>query len=139
MLSRAHVMALATGDGWIDRGGTILLFGRSGSGKSHLSAAFGHALIENGYRVLFTRATDLVQRLQQARQALSLESTIEKNSTNTTSSFSRTSAMCERIKLRPRACFKPDGRTTEKAIVSVMGGDNVERRYGARPGARRKP
>jgi DNA replication protein DnaC len=56
----------------------ILLFGPSGSGKSHLSAAFGHALIENGYRVLFTRTTDLVQRLQQARQALSLESAIEK-------------------------------------------------------------
>jgi DNA replication protein DnaC len=48
------------------------------SGKSHLSAAFGHALIENGYRVLFTRTTDLVQRLQRARQALSLESAIEK-------------------------------------------------------------
>src|ERR1700761_7391087 len=63
---------------WMDRGGTILLFGPSGSGKSHLSAAFGHALIENGYRVLFTRTTDLVQRLQQARQALSLESAIEK-------------------------------------------------------------
>jgi DNA replication protein DnaC len=78
MLSRAHVVALATGDGWIDRGGTILLFGPSGSGKSHLSAAFGHALIENGYRVLFTRTTDLVQRLQQARQALSLESAIDK-------------------------------------------------------------
>jgi DNA replication protein DnaC len=78
MLSRAHVAALATGDGWIDHGGTILLFDPSGSGKSHLSAAFGHALIENGYRVLFTRTTDLVQRLQQARQALSLESAIEK-------------------------------------------------------------
>jgi DNA replication protein DnaC len=44
----------------------------------NVAAAFGHALIENGYRVLFTRTTDLVQRLQQARQALSLESTIEK-------------------------------------------------------------
>jgi hypothetical protein len=37
----------------------------------------GHAHIENDYRVLFTRTTDLVQRLQQARQALSLESAIE--------------------------------------------------------------
>ena len=51
---------------------------RVAPGKSHLSAAFGHALIENGYRVLFTRTTDLVQRLQQARQALSLEGAIEK-------------------------------------------------------------
>jgi len=36
---RAHVAALATGDGWIDRGGTIPLFGPSGSGKSHVSIA----------------------------------------------------------------------------------------------------
>jgi DNA replication protein DnaC len=43
MVSRAHVTALASGDGWIDRGGTILLFGPSGSGKSHLGAALGHA------------------------------------------------------------------------------------------------
>src|SRR6476659_5708580 len=49
----------------------------SGSGKSHLAAAIGHALVENGYRVLFTRATDLVQRLQTARQALALERAIE--------------------------------------------------------------
>src|SRR3954447_21141098 len=78
MISRAHVAALVTGDGWLARGDTILLFGPSGSGKSHLGAAFGHALVQNGYRVLFTRTTDLVQRLQQARQALSLESAIEK-------------------------------------------------------------
>jgi DNA replication protein DnaC len=78
MVSRAHVTALASGDGWIDRGGTILLFGPSGSGKSHLGAALGHALVESGYRVLFTRTIDLVQRLQQARQALSLESAIDK-------------------------------------------------------------
>src|SRR5579875_671797 len=78
MLSRAHISALASGDSWIDKGGTILLFGPSGSGKSHLAAALGHALVENGYRVLFTRTTDLVQRLQQARQALALESAIEK-------------------------------------------------------------
>ena len=78
MISRAHVAALASGDGWIDRGGTILLFGPSGSGKSHLGAALGHALVESGYRVLFTRTIDLVQRLQQARQAFSLESAIDK-------------------------------------------------------------
>jgi len=77
-LSRAHITALAGGDGWIDRGGTILLFGPSGVGKSHLGAALGHALVQNGHRVLFTRTTDLVQRLQQARQALALESAIEK-------------------------------------------------------------
>ncbi len=35
-------------------------------------------LVENGYRVLFTRTTDLVQKLQQARRDLSLESAIAK-------------------------------------------------------------
>jgi DNA replication protein DnaC len=78
MVSRAHVAALATGDAWLDGGSNILLFGPSGSGKSHLAAAIGHALVENGYRVLFVRATDLVQRLQAARQALALENAIEK-------------------------------------------------------------
>jgi DNA replication protein DnaC len=43
--------------------------------RAHVAAL---ATGENGYRVLFTRTTDLVQRLQQARQALSLESAIEK-------------------------------------------------------------
>ena len=78
MVSRPHVNALASGDTWLAKGANILLFGPSGSGKSHLGAAIGHALVENGYRVLFTRTTDLVQRLQTARQTLALESAIEK-------------------------------------------------------------
>ena len=44
--------------------------------KSHLAAAVGFGLIENGWRVLFTRTTDLVQRLQVARRELALESAI---------------------------------------------------------------
>jgi DNA replication protein DnaC len=78
MVSHAHVTALASGDAWLNKGANILLFGPSGSGKSHLAAALGHALVENGYRVLFTRTTELVQRLQTARQALSLDSAIDK-------------------------------------------------------------
>ena len=62
-------MALAAGDAWLDKGANLLLFGPPGVGKIALAAALGHALIENGYRVLFTRTTDLVQRLQAARQA----------------------------------------------------------------------
>jgi DNA replication protein DnaC len=78
MVSHAHVTALASGDAWLSKGANILLFGPSGSGKSHLAAALGHALVENGYRVLFTRTTELVQRLQTARQALSLDAAIDK-------------------------------------------------------------
>jgi hypothetical protein len=42
----------------------------SGGGKSHLAAALGFALIENGRRVLFTRTTNLVQRRPIARREL---------------------------------------------------------------------
>jgi DNA replication protein DnaC len=76
ILSRAQVMALAAGDVWLKTGANLLLFGPPGGGKSHLSAAIGLALVENGWRVLFTRTTDLVQRLQVARRELALEAAI---------------------------------------------------------------
>ena len=78
MVSKAQVMALAAGDGWLDRGANILLFGPPGGGKSHLAAALGLALVQNGRRVLFMRTTDLVQRLQVARRELGLEAAITK-------------------------------------------------------------
>lgn len=78
MVSKAQVMALVAGDGWLDNGANLLMFGPPGGGKSHLAAAVGLALVENGWRVLFTRTTDLVQRLQVARRELALESAIAK-------------------------------------------------------------
>ena len=69
---------LAEGDSWLAQGTNILLFGPPGTGKSHLAAALGHAMIDAGYRVLFTRTTDLVQQLQAARQDLKLAAAIEK-------------------------------------------------------------
>ena len=78
MVSKAQVMALAAGDAWLEKGANILLFGPPGGGKSHLAAALGLALVENGWRVLFTRTTDLVQRLQVARRELALEAAIAK-------------------------------------------------------------
>jgi DNA replication protein DnaC len=78
MVSKAHVMALASGDAWLGNGANILVFGPPGAGKSHLAAALGLALVANGWRVLFTRTTDLVQRLQVARRDLALESALRK-------------------------------------------------------------
>jgi hypothetical protein len=49
-----------------------------GGGKSQLSAAIGLAPVENGWRVLFARTTDLVQRFQAARRELALEAAIAK-------------------------------------------------------------
>jgi len=78
MISKAQVTALAAGDGWLGKGANLLLFGPPGGGKSHLAAALGLALIENGWRVLFTRTTDLVQKLQVARRELNLEAAINR-------------------------------------------------------------
>ncbi|MBY5827853.1 IS21-like element helper ATPase IstB [Rhizobium leguminosarum] len=78
MVPKAQVMAIAAGDGWLANGANILLFGPPGGGKSHLAAAIGLALIENGWRVLFMRTTELVQKLQVARRELQLESAIAK-------------------------------------------------------------
>ena len=65
-------MALAGGDAWLDKGATVLIFGPPGVGKSHVGCAIGNALIDAGRRVLYTRTTELVQRLQAARQSLQL-------------------------------------------------------------------
>src|ERR1700676_2046450 len=78
MVSKAQVMALAAGDAWLEKGANILLFGPPGGGKSHLSAALGLALVENGWRVLFARTTDLVQQLQVARRELALATPLAK-------------------------------------------------------------
>ena len=78
MVSKAHVTALSAGDRWLDEGANLLLIGPPGTGKSHLSAAIALALVENGYRVLFCRTTDLAQRLQVARRELALEAAISK-------------------------------------------------------------
>jgi DNA replication protein DnaC len=78
MLSKAHIMAICAGDSWIDNGANLILIGGPGGGKSHLASAIGLALIENGWRTLFTRTSDLVQKLQVARRELALESAIAK-------------------------------------------------------------
>jgi DNA replication protein DnaC len=78
MLSKAHVMALASGDSWLEKGANILIFGPPGVGKSHVGCGIGHALIDAGRRVLYMRTSELVQRLQAARQTLQLPQALAK-------------------------------------------------------------
>jgi DNA replication protein DnaC len=77
-VSKAMVMAMIDGDAWLEQGANLLVFGPPGVGKTHLIASVGHALIERGKRVYFTRTTDLVQRLQAARRDLRLPAEIAK-------------------------------------------------------------
>jgi DNA replication protein DnaC len=78
MISKAQVSALCAGDGWLDKGANLLLFGPPGGGKSHLASAIGLSLLEKGWRVLFTRTSDLVQKLQLARREFALEAAIQR-------------------------------------------------------------
>src|SRR6266436_5997725 len=78
MISKAHVMAICAGDSWIGKGANLILIGGPGGGKTHLASAIGLALVENGWRVLFARTSDLVQKLQIARRELALEAAINR-------------------------------------------------------------
>ena len=47
-LRKAHMLTLASGEEWIDSGSNLLVFGQSGTGKSHAVAAIASALIDAG-------------------------------------------------------------------------------------------
>jgi DNA replication protein DnaC len=57
---------------WSHSADNVLLMGPSGTGKTHIAAALGHALIERGVRCRHFTAIALVQLLQQAKQDLEL-------------------------------------------------------------------
>jgi DNA replication protein DnaC len=77
-VSKAHITALAEGDSWLEQGSNLMFFGPPGVGKTHLVTAIGHELIARGHRVLFTRTSDLVQRLQAAKRDLRLPAELKK-------------------------------------------------------------
>lgn len=66
------VIALRDDTQWAHQADNVLLIGPSGVGKSHVAAALGLHLIEQGIRVKWIPATALVQLLQQAKKELDL-------------------------------------------------------------------
>jgi DNA replication protein DnaC len=77
-IEKAEIEALASGEVWLNQGENLLIFGPSGTGKTHLAAGIGAALVERGYRIYFTRTTELLQKLQAAKRNLSLPSKLQK-------------------------------------------------------------
>lgn len=65
-LNKALISDLATCR-FLDEKVSVLLAGPSGTGKSHLAQALGHAAIRKGHDVLFTTQTKLLGQLQAAR------------------------------------------------------------------------
>ncbi len=64
-MNRNLIFDLATA-GWIQRREDSLFCGPPGTGKSHLAQAIGHAVIQQGYRVLYREAHILLEELADA-------------------------------------------------------------------------
>lgn len=58
---------------FVNRAQNVLCFGLPGTGKTHLAAAIGHLLVENGRSVLFAPTFKLVGRLLRAKREYELE------------------------------------------------------------------
>lgn len=65
-IDRAAILDLCTCR-FLDEKVSILIAGRSGTGKSHVAQAIGHCAVRRGYDVLFTTQTKLLGQLQAAR------------------------------------------------------------------------
>jgi DNA replication protein DnaC len=68
---RLQLEHLQTGE-FVTQASNIVAVGPPGVGKSHALAAVGHALIQQGYRVLWTTTATLMQRLLAAKRDLRL-------------------------------------------------------------------
>lgn len=73
-----RVIGLRDNTQWALQADNVLLIGPSGVGKSHIAAALGLHLIEQGVRVKWLQATALLQLLQQAKQDLDLMGVMSK-------------------------------------------------------------
>jgi DNA replication protein DnaC len=61
-LDRDRILELATLD-FVRRGENVLFGGMSGTGKSHLAIALGHAACASGFATLYTTSAEMLERL----------------------------------------------------------------------------
>ncbi len=62
----------------MEQADNLLLFGASGTGKTHIAAAIAHWMIEQGFRAKYISAINLVQQLQLAKKQLELVTAMTK-------------------------------------------------------------
>jgi len=67
-LPAARIEQLASG-GYLEQAHNLILVGGTGTGKTHLATALGVEAVQQGKRVRFYNAVDLVNLLEQEKQA----------------------------------------------------------------------
>lgn len=77
-INSAQFQALSENVDWVKSANNLVIFGPSGVGKTHLAAAIGYSLVQQGVRALFMSTTALVQKLQKARNEYKLNEAIAK-------------------------------------------------------------
>ena len=76
-VSKSLIGALSKGD-FVERKENLLIFGGTGSGKTHLSCAIGHELVKAEYPVLYRDTCELVQILLAAKKEYRLPQEFDK-------------------------------------------------------------
>jgi DNA replication protein DnaC len=76
-LIRQQIERLRSG-AFVQQAINVVVVGKPGAGKSHLLASLGHALVEQGYAVLWRSTAQLMQRLLAAKRDLRLPQELAK-------------------------------------------------------------
>lgn len=77
-LDKRRCLAQAENGSWVEQGHNLILFGPSGTGKTHLASAIMHQHILAGRSARLYRCTDLVQELQLAANECRLPAAIKR-------------------------------------------------------------
>jgi DNA replication protein DnaC len=63
---------------FVERKENLLVFGSTGAGKTHLSCAIGHELVNGIYSVLYIDTCEIVQKLLAAKKECKLHEAFKK-------------------------------------------------------------
>src|ERR1700687_4074555 len=65
---RQSLLGSYLGPDFVTEGRSLILYGKTGRGKTHLAVAIGYRAIQNGFETLFTTAAELIEDLSNASQ-----------------------------------------------------------------------
>jgi DNA replication protein DnaC len=63
---RQSLLGSYLGPDFVTEGRSLILYGKTGRGKTHLAVAIGYRAIQNGFETLFTTAAELIEELSNA-------------------------------------------------------------------------